>query len=141
MFGGFNLSQLPPGTDVFSMLAKMPEQQRTAISDSMDEKFASMGETMVVQAAVDAALLEFGAPPLRHGRIFRSEHTRVQRHDAPIDERLRDLELGRDLLGDVPALRLAVGEAGVAADHSLEQQPLPRLLLPLPLKPQSSRLR
>jgi len=42
MFGGFNLSQFPPGMDVFSMLEKMPEEQRIAISDSMDKKFSAM---------------------------------------------------------------------------------------------------
>jgi ATP-binding cassette subfamily B protein len=59
MFGGFNLSQLPPGMDVFSMLEKMPEEQRIAISDSMDKKFSAMGETMIVQAAVGAVKNEY----------------------------------------------------------------------------------
>ncbi len=61
VFGGFNLSQLPPGMDVFSMLAQMPEQQRAGISDAMDEKFAALGDSMIVQAAVGVVKNEYKA--------------------------------------------------------------------------------
>ena len=60
-FGGFDLSKLPPGMDVFTMLGQMPAEQRAQISDSMDEKFAALGDTMVVQAAVGAVKNEYAA--------------------------------------------------------------------------------
>jgi ATP-binding cassette subfamily B protein len=60
-FGGFDLTKLPPGMDVFSMLAQMPAEQRAAISDSMDEQFAALGDTMIVQAAVSVVKEEYEA--------------------------------------------------------------------------------
>ncbi|MFZ5858808.1 MAG: ABC transporter ATP-binding protein [Chloroflexota bacterium] len=60
-FGGFDLTKLPPGMDVFSMLAQMPAEQRAAISDSMDEQFAALGDTMIVQAAVGVVKEEYEA--------------------------------------------------------------------------------
>ena len=58
-FGNFDLSKLPPGMDVFTMLGQLPAEQRAKISESMDEKFASLGDTMVVQAAVGAVKNEY----------------------------------------------------------------------------------
>lgn len=60
-FGGFDLTKLPPGMDVFTMLAQMPASQRKQISASMDEKFAALGDTMIVQAAVGAVKNEYKA--------------------------------------------------------------------------------
>jgi len=60
-FGGFDLSQLPPGTDVFAMLGQLPESQRAQISSAMDEKFAALGDSMIVQAAVGAVKNEYAA--------------------------------------------------------------------------------
>jgi ATP-binding cassette subfamily B protein len=60
-FGGFDLSKLPPGMDVFSMLGKLPADQLTKITDTMDEKFAALGDSMIVQAAVGAVKNEYKA--------------------------------------------------------------------------------
>ncbi|MFT3890228.1 MAG: ABC transporter ATP-binding protein [Anaerolineales bacterium] len=60
-FGSFDLSKLPPGMDLFQMLGQLPAEQRAQISASMDEKFASLGDTMVVQAAVGAVKNEYKA--------------------------------------------------------------------------------
>ncbi|MBI3173744.1 MAG: ABC transporter ATP-binding protein [Chloroflexi bacterium] len=60
-FGGFDLSKLPPGMDVFAMLAKMPADQVTKMTDSMDSKFATLGDNMLVQAAVSAVKAEYQA--------------------------------------------------------------------------------
>jgi ATP-binding cassette subfamily B protein len=60
-FGNFDLSKLPPGTDVFTMLGQLPADQRAQISESMDEKFAALGDRMVVQAAVGAVRDEYVA--------------------------------------------------------------------------------
>src|SRR5215208_3925208 len=58
-FGGFDLSKLPSGTDVFDMLGQLPAEQRAKISSAMDEKFAALGDKMVVQAAVSAVKNEY----------------------------------------------------------------------------------
>jgi ATP-binding cassette subfamily B protein len=60
-FGGFDLTQLPPGMDVFQMLAQLPAEQRTQISETMDDRFAALGDSMVVQAAVGAVKNEYNA--------------------------------------------------------------------------------
>lgn len=60
-FGGFDLSKLPPGMDVFTMLSQMPAEQRASISKTTDEKFAALGDSMVVQAAVGAVKDEYAA--------------------------------------------------------------------------------
>jgi len=58
-FGGFDLSKLPPGMDVFTMLGQLPAEQRAQIASGMDEKFAALGDTMIVQAAVGAVKNEY----------------------------------------------------------------------------------
>jgi len=60
-FGGFDLTKLPPGMDVFTMLGQLPADKRAEISASMDEKFAALGDTMIVQAAVSAVKEEYKA--------------------------------------------------------------------------------
>ena len=60
-FNGFDPSQLPPGMDVFDVLAKLPAAQLTQITDSVDEKFSALGETMIVQAGVNVVRKEYEA--------------------------------------------------------------------------------
>jgi ATP-binding cassette subfamily B multidrug efflux pump len=60
-FGNLDLSKLPPGMDVFTMLGKLPAAQLSQITAKMDEKFASLGDKMVVQAAVAAVKNEYKA--------------------------------------------------------------------------------
>ncbi|MCK6582307.1 MAG: ABC transporter ATP-binding protein/permease [Anaerolineales bacterium] len=60
-FGGFDPSQLPPGMDVFDMLAKLPAAQLSQITDSVDEKFSALGEPMIVQAGVNVVRNEYEA--------------------------------------------------------------------------------
>ena len=60
-FGGFDLTKLPPGMDVFSMLAKLPAEQLAQITAAMDQKFAALGDSMLVQAAVSAVKNEYKA--------------------------------------------------------------------------------
>lgn len=59
--GGFDLSSLPPGTDVFAMLAALPASMRISILDSMNQRFDAMGDSMIVQAAVGAVKTEYAA--------------------------------------------------------------------------------
>lgn len=60
-FGGFDPSQLPPGMDVFTLMAKLPADQLTQITDAVDEKFSALGETMIVQAGVNVVRDEYKA--------------------------------------------------------------------------------
>ncbi|MBK9924578.1 MAG: ABC transporter ATP-binding protein [Anaerolineales bacterium] len=62
MGGGFgDLSKLPPGTDVFSVLGKLPAETLTKIKDGVNSKFDALGESMVAQAAVSAVKAEYEA--------------------------------------------------------------------------------
>jgi ATP-binding cassette subfamily B multidrug efflux pump len=60
-FGGMDLSKLPPGMDVFTLLSKLPADQLTQITDTMDQKFSALGDSMIVQAAVGAVKTEYKA--------------------------------------------------------------------------------
>jgi len=58
---GFDLSKLPPGTDPFAMLARLPAPQITQMTDAIDKKFGALGDTMIIQAAVGAVKSEYSA--------------------------------------------------------------------------------
>ncbi len=60
-FGGMDLSQLPPGMDVFSLLGKLPTDKRAAITDAVDKKFEALGDKMIIQAAVGSVKAEYKA--------------------------------------------------------------------------------
>ena len=60
-FGNFDLSKLPPGVDVFTVLGQLPAEQLAKISATMDEKFAALGDNMIVQASVSAVKAEYKA--------------------------------------------------------------------------------
>ena len=57
----FDLSQLPPGVDLFAMLGQLPTAQREQLSANMNERFAALGERMVEQTAVTAVKAEYEA--------------------------------------------------------------------------------
>ncbi len=58
---GFDISQLPPGVDVFAMLANMPADQRAMITDRITEGFDTLGESMIMQSAVPVIQAEYEA--------------------------------------------------------------------------------
>ena len=60
-FGGMDITKLPPGMDLFTILGQLPADQITQITDSVDEKFAALGDKMIVQAAVGAVKTEYEA--------------------------------------------------------------------------------
>ncbi|GAB4571597.1 MAG: ABC transporter ATP-binding protein [Anaerolineales bacterium] len=60
-FGGFDPIQLPPGMDLFDVLAKLPADQLAKITSTVDEKFSALGETMIVQAGVNVVRKEYEA--------------------------------------------------------------------------------
>jgi ATP-binding cassette, subfamily B, multidrug efflux pump len=58
---GFDLSKIPPGTDVFTLLAQVPEQQRMAMLDGVKQQFAGMPPAALEQAAKMVTYAEYEA--------------------------------------------------------------------------------
>ena len=58
---GFDLSKIPPGTNVFSILEKLPPATLTKITSTIDTKFATLGNSMIVQMSVGAVKTEYAA--------------------------------------------------------------------------------
>jgi len=67
--GGFDLSKLPPGVDVFTMLGKLPADQLAKITDTIDTKFAALGDSMIVQGATAAVKTEYKALGMDTGKL------------------------------------------------------------------------
>lgn len=59
--GGFDLTKLPAGTDLFALLAKLPPAQLTQVTAAIDSKFAAMGTSTIVQAAAAGVKAEYNA--------------------------------------------------------------------------------
>ena len=58
-FGGIDLSKLPPGTDLFTILGKLPSDKLTKITAEIDKKFAALGDKMIIQAAINPVRAEY----------------------------------------------------------------------------------
>jgi ATP-binding cassette subfamily B protein len=58
---GFDLSKIPAGMDVFALLQKMPAAQLTAMTSAIDQKFSTLGDSMIVQMSVGAVKTEYTA--------------------------------------------------------------------------------
>jgi ATP-binding cassette subfamily B multidrug efflux pump len=58
---GFDLSKIPPGTDLFALLPKMPPAQLAQMTTTINAKFATLGESMINQMAVGAVKAEYTA--------------------------------------------------------------------------------
>ncbi len=59
---GFDLAQLPPGVDLFTLLANLPAARRQALSEAIQERFAAIGgQRAIVQAAARAVRSEYQA--------------------------------------------------------------------------------
>ncbi|MGD8737803.1 MAG: ABC transporter ATP-binding protein [Anaerolineae bacterium] len=68
---GVNLSQLPPGTDLFALLERLPAEQREQISNTIDARFVKLGDSMVTQMAVPAVQAEYQSLGMDPGSIQR----------------------------------------------------------------------
>lgn len=66
---GFDLSSLPAGTDVFAMLQNLPPLLRTPILNSINQRFAALDESMIVQSAAAAIKAEYAALGMDTGAI------------------------------------------------------------------------
>ena len=74
---GFDLSKVPAGVDVFSLLAKMPAAQLEQMSGAIDARFASLGDSMITQMAVGAVKAEYVALGMDAAKIQRDYILRI----------------------------------------------------------------
>jgi ABC-type multidrug transport system, ATPase and permease components len=58
---GFDLSKLPQGVDIFTVLANLPAAQRSQMMAGMDKQFAALGDSMIIQTAVGSVKQEYTA--------------------------------------------------------------------------------
>ena len=66
---GFDLTKLPAGLDIFTILGKLPAAQLTQMSSTFDAKFATLGDSMIVQAAAAPIKAEYGALGMDTGKL------------------------------------------------------------------------
>jgi len=74
---GFELSEIPPGTDIFAMLGGLPAAQLTQITGAIGQQFEVLGDKMIVQAAVGAVRSEYEALGMDMGMLQNSYILRV----------------------------------------------------------------
>jgi len=65
----FNGKKIPANVDLFAMMSQLPEEQLLQIRDEMNKKFASLGDNMIIQAAVMAVKNEYKAIGINTDRI------------------------------------------------------------------------
>jgi ATP-binding cassette subfamily B protein len=58
---GFDPSLIPPGADLFALLAQLPESQRAQITATLGEQVETLGESMIRQTAVIRVRAEYEA--------------------------------------------------------------------------------
>jgi ATP-binding cassette subfamily B multidrug efflux pump len=66
---GFDLSKLPAGMDIFTVLGKLPAAQLTKLSSTFDAKFAALGDNMIIQAAATPVKAEYVALGMDTGKL------------------------------------------------------------------------
>ena len=65
----FNGNKIPANMDLFDLFSKMPEAQRSKITDDMNKKFTSLGEKMINQAAAGSVKSEYKALGMNTDRM------------------------------------------------------------------------
>ena len=70
---GFDISKLPAGTDLFAVLAKLPAATLTQITSTMNAKFATMGDSLIIQTAAGPIKAEYAALGMNTG-AFQSNY-------------------------------------------------------------------
>jgi ATP-binding cassette subfamily B multidrug efflux pump len=68
---GFDLSKIPAGADLFSLLAQMPAAQLEQIRTAITQRFAALGDSMITQMAVAAVKAEYVALGMDVSRLQR----------------------------------------------------------------------
>lgn len=64
-----NGTKLPANTDLFALFSKLPQDQRSKITENMDKKFTALGDNMVVQAAAGSVKEEYKALGMNTDKI------------------------------------------------------------------------
>jgi ATP-binding cassette, subfamily B, multidrug efflux pump len=66
---GFDLSKLPAGVDIFTVLGQLPAAQLSKLGSTFDAKFATLGDSMIIQAAVAPVKAEYVALGMDTGKL------------------------------------------------------------------------
>ena len=66
---GFDLSKLPAGTDVFALLGRLPEAQRSQITAALNQRFTALGDRMIAQSAAVQVKAEYVALGMDAGKL------------------------------------------------------------------------
>ena len=66
---GFDLSKIPPGMDIFTILAQLPAAQLAQLSSTFDAKFTALGDSMIIQAAAAPVKIEYIALGMDAGKL------------------------------------------------------------------------
>jgi ATP-binding cassette subfamily B protein len=66
---GFDPSKLPPGTDLFALLGRLPEAQLAQMTAAIQERVDILGDSMVNQMAVRAVKTEYTALGMDTGKL------------------------------------------------------------------------
>ncbi len=74
---GVDLSKLPAGVDVFSVLAQMPAERLAGMRASAEERLASLGPGLVSQMAIAAVRAEYEALGVDTARLQRNYILRI----------------------------------------------------------------
>lgn len=64
-----DLSKIPPGQDVFTVLQSLPADVKSKITDAINEKFATLNTSMITQTAVTQVKAEYTALGMDTGKI------------------------------------------------------------------------
>ncbi len=66
---GFDLSKLPTGVDIFTILGQLPAAQLSQLSSTFDAKFAALGNSMIIQGAAAPVKAEYAALGMDTGKL------------------------------------------------------------------------
>ncbi len=65
---GFDLSKLPAGVDIFTVLGQLPAAQLSLLGSTFEAKFAALGDSMIIQAAAAPIKAEYIALGMDTGK-------------------------------------------------------------------------
>ncbi|HRY21929.1 MAG TPA: ABC transporter transmembrane domain-containing protein [Flexilinea sp.] len=68
-FNGFDISKLPPGTDLFKYMGQMPPAALSQISESINKRLEAMGSSSLIQAAAAPIQAEYAALGMDVGAV------------------------------------------------------------------------
>ena len=66
---GFDLSRLPAGVDIFTLLGQLPATQLSQLSTTFESKFSALGDSMIIQAAAAPIKAEYLALGMDTGKL------------------------------------------------------------------------